>query len=125
MLTKRNATALRSGLPTPLLISLLTVKRFSLFPPFLPVQTFRSGTSGVRRGDPFGLASEATLHGILFFKQAGNFFDGKAGHQRFFALDRGVDDLALLLLEIQDLFLHGTAGDQFVGSHYLGLANAV
>ena len=42
-----------------------------------------------------------------------------------FAADGGLDDFALAVLQSQDFFLHGVAGDEFVARHDFGLTDAV
>ena len=58
-------------------------------------------------------------------KQILEFFPSEAGGEGFFAGEGGLDEFAFLVLELEDFFFDGAAGDEFVAGDDAGLANAV
>src|SRR6266581_5572139 len=62
---------------------------------------------------------------VLSSKQLLDFIPAQRGGEFFFAADGGLDDLALAILQRQDLFLDRVASDELVAGHNFGLADAV
>ena len=58
-------------------------------------------------------------------KQELEVFAGEVGDHAVVGVEDGVGEVALLLLEFEDLLLDGVAADQAVGEDVLGLADAV
>src|SRR5437016_9270764 len=64
----------------------------------------------------------------IFFRscqQLLNFIPTQRGGEFFFAADGGLDDLALAVLQREDLFLDGVASDELIAGHDFSLADAV
>src|SRR2546428_285715 len=62
---------------------------------------------------------------VLSTQQLLDFIPTQRGGKFFLAADGGLDDLALAVLQRQDLFLDRVASDELVAGHDFGLADAV
>src|SRR6266516_1880290 len=62
---------------------------------------------------------------VLSRQQLLDFIPAQRGGKFFFAADGGLDDLALAVLQREDLFLDRVASDELVTGHDFGLADTV